>query len=590
LKQRLMHQPHVAAGWPAVRTILHAVDPQGSYAGRLPILAGLGLAASLAEGLGVSLTILFFYLLLGRGAEAMSETSLLGALFRTIGGWFGNSAPLLLLVLFAVIMTRTAISIGYGQLVARARHELNERIRRALSEQYFRMSYGSFLRYEQGDLIEASVGQSWCVAESYAAVAHMIVCIATATVFGVFLLGASWQITLIAGAGFAALYVAAHFLHSKARLFGEKVSAAQQNFADALVTVLASMRTLRVFGREAAARDRLDGASREISRNYTSLDELQTYIAPLNELGMFLILAGIVTAARFGGLPFASSLAAVLLLLRLQPYLREFEQSRLRLASYGFAMRVVAAALDGSDKAYDEPGRVGFTKLREGIRFDGVTLRYAGAARPSLAAVNATIPAGRTTAITGPSGAGKTTMVSLLLRLYRPDVGRVLVDGVPLGDVRIADWRAHVAVAGQDVEIVEGTLADNIAFGRPAISRARVEEAANLAGLAEVIAGLPEGYDTYVGERGARLSAGQRQRLGLARALASRPEILILDEALNAVEARLEASLRAAVLAAMQGRTVVIVCHQLESRAGIDHVIELVDGRVAASPEPVPAH
>ncbi len=580
-----MHHPHVAAGWPAVRMIMRAVDPRGSYARRLPMLAGLGLAASLAEGLGVSLTILFFYLLLDRGAEAMAETSLLGAFFRAVGSWFGDSALLLLIVLFTVILARTAIGIGYGRMVARARHALNDRIRRALSEQYLGMSYGSFLRYEQGDLIEASVGQSWCVAESYAAVARMIVCIATAGVFGVFLVAASWQITLIAGGGFAVLYLAAHFLHSRARLFGEKVSEAQQNFADALVTVLASMRTLRVFGREGGARDRLDEASRAISRNYTGLDELQTYIAPLNELGMFLILSGIVAAARFGGLPFASSLAAVLLLLRLQPYLREFEQSRLRLASYGFAMRVVASALDVRDKIYDEPGHVGFEKLREGIRFEGVTLRYEASGRPSLAEVDAVIPAGQTTAIIGPSGAGKTTMVSLLLRLYRPDKGRILVDGVPLANVRVADWRAQVTVAGQDVGIVEGTLAENIAFGRAQISRAQVEEAANLAGLAEVIAGLPEGYETYVGEHGARLSAGQRQRLGLARALVTRPEILILDEALNAVETRLETSLRASVLAAMKGRTVVIVCHQLESREGIDHVIELVDGAIAIRPE-----
>ena len=157
------------------------------------------------------------------------------------------------------------------------------------------------------------------------------------------------------------------------------------------------------------------------------------------------------------------------------------------------------------------------------------------------------IPAGRTTALVGSSGAGKTTLIHLLLRLYKPDAGKILVDWRPLQDLRRADWLGLLAVAGQDIDLIEGTVIDNILMANARASRDDVLEAARMAGVTEFVDPLPEGYETWIGQQGHRFSGGQRQRLGLARALLRKPQLLILDEAMNALDNELEHRINQAI-------------------------------------------
>ena len=220
--------------------------------------------------------------------------------------------------------------------------------------------------------------------------------------------------------------------------------------------------------------------------------------------------------------------------------------------------------------------------LREHIRLVEVTMRYPGASQDALHDVTAEIGAGQSVGLVGPSGAGKTTLVDVILGLLRPTGGDIIVDDLPLTDDRLPAWRHSIGYVPQEVFLLDSSLRDNIVFGRHGIDEARVEESVELAQLADVIATLPAGLETRVGERGVRLSGGQRQRIGIARALVTRPTLLILDEATAALDTQTEAAITES-LAILHGRTTtIVIAHRLSTVQNCDQIIFLEQGRVRA--------
>lgn len=220
--------------------------------------------------------------------------------------------------------------------------------------------------------------------------------------------------------------------------------------------------------------------------------------------------------------------------------------------------------------------------LRGDIRFEGVHFAY-DPARPILSGIDLTVRAGETVAFVGASGAGKTTLLALLPRFYDPRAGRITIDGLPLAAMTLESLRRQIGLVSQDVFLFGGTLRENIAYGRLDASEAEVQEAAMQAQLGPLIASLPEGLDTVVGERGVMLSGGQKQRVAIARVFLKNPPILILDEATSALDSETEREIQAALEALAQGRTTLVIAHRLGTIRKADRIVVMAEGRVVES-------
>ena len=221
--------------------------------------------------------------------------------------------------------------------------------------------------------------------------------------------------------------------------------------------------------------------------------------------------------------------------------------------------------------------------VRGMISFDKVTFRYP--ARPEVSALNEvslTVRPGETVALVGPSGAGKTTILQLLLRFYDPDGGTISLDGIALPDMARADFRRAIALVPQSPVIFAASARENIRFGRPDATDAEVEEAARAAAAHDFIAALPGGYDAYLGERGVMLSGGQRQRIAIARAILRDAPVLLLDEATSALDAESEQAVQAAVERLSESRTTLVVAHRLATVKRADRIVVFDQGRISA--------
>ena len=222
-------------------------------------------------------------------------------------------------------------------------------------------------------------------------------------------------------------------------------------------------------------------------------------------------------------------------------------------------------------------------KLSPEIEFDDVTFGYEGGRRPALRDVSFKLRAGERLGLVGASGAGKSTLVWLILRFLDPQHGRVLLGGRDLRELPLDQVRGQVSVVTQDTYLFDGTVAENIRFGKPDASGQELEAVARAANAHGFVAALPRGYDTVIGERGVRLSGGQRQRIAIARALLKSAPILVLDEALSSVDAENEAVIQEALDRLMEGRTTLIIAHRLSSVVGSDRILVLDNGRLVES-------
>ncbi len=349
---------------------------------------------------------------------------------------------------------------------------------------------------------------------------------------------------------------------------------------------IAGVRVVKAFAREAHQRTRFE---RSVGRVFDQAMVSARLQARYNPLIGFLPQLGLAAVLLVGGrqvidhqLTLGQFSAFYFYLLMLLSPMRTLG------VILGLSQRATASGarifelLDRTPRLVSAPGAPPLPAGSGNVRLEGVELTYEGAGGPALRGVTLEIAAGRTVALVGATGSGKTSMAALIARLYDPTAGVVAIDGTDLRDVSVESVRAAVAVVTDDPFLFSASVRENIAYARPEATPAEVEAAARRAQADEFIMRLPEGYETRVGERGLTLSGGQRQRLAIARALLADPRVLILDDATSSVDASTERLIKRGLREVMAGRTTLVIAHRLSTIALADEIVVLEDSRVAA--------
>ena len=347
--------------------------------------------------------------------------------------------------------------------------------------------------------------------------------------------------------------------------------------------------TLKAFGQSKTRGQFLAEKARHLYRSTMGIVAVDGVSSATTVLG---ISAGATAALVWGGIRVSNGeleLSTLIIVLMLGGEV--FRPVR-ELASLYHQGMVAMASAEGIFSLLDTPitveeptedRRVADTDPAPGVTFDSVDFAYEGGRRPALREMSFTLRAGETLGLVGASGAGKTTIVWLLLRFYDPAAGRILLGSHDLRDLPIDVLRSRISVVTQETYLFNGTVAENLRVGKPDASQGELEEAAKAANAFEFIVALPGGFETVVGERGIKLSGGERQRIAIARALLKAAPILVLDEALSSVDAANEAAIQQALDRLMEGRTTLVIAHRLSSVVGADRILVMEDGRLVES-------
>ena len=555
---------------------------------RILLFTGLSVMAAFLEGFGMAMFLpVLEYVEKGQNAAQLAQSSAMWRHLLETYAFLGIEVGLLVLVASAVAIMLVRVLVVYLRQVYTAwlGQEMQHTTRSSLFDAYMGMDYGATTLLSSGGLINILTTEAQRAAGSFAALFALAANIAVCVGFVVVLLWLSTPLTILAVVflGISAMTVAYYVRHT--RSFSHTATDANDRYSRLALERLGAFRLVKLTATSAREAERTRQASQKVRDLLYWLSRVAASVDLIME-PMVLISGGAILYLAISVFDMSLSQVGifVLILLRLLPLAKEIMKSR---QTYNACVGSLGAVIDSHARAVAASelagGRRSFASVKTSIAFRNVSFTYPGAQSPALVDVDLEIPAGKVTALVGPSGAGKTTLADIIPRLRVPQTGKVLYDGVDGAEYDLGSLRRCMAFVSQDAIVLDDTVAQNLRFVRPEATEAELWDALSRAQAADFVRSLDQQLETRLGERGTRLSGGQKQRLSLARALLQNSAVLILDEPTSALDSETERDIQAALDNLRTGGkvTIIIIAHRLSTIRNADQIVVLKDGEVA---------
>jgi ATP-binding cassette, subfamily B, bacterial len=492
----------------------------------------------------------------------------------------------------AVAAVTSALGVVQAWISTKVGQQVMHRLRTDVFAHLQRQSIAFFTRTRTGEVqsrITNDIGGMQSVVTSTATSVASNLTTAVATL--VAMLALSWQLTLVS---LLVLPPSVWLTRRVARMRRAVTAAQQRELADLNVTVeeglsISGVQLAKTLGAGPALVDRFTGSSARL------VDlELRAQLAGRWRMAATTVVFAAIPAVIYlsAGLPVTAGAMTIGTLVAFTALQAGLFRPITGLLNVGVSL-VSSLALFARIFEYldlpvevDDPAvpiEVDLAGVRGHVRIDDVTFSYPGSDVAALAGVTVDVPAGSTLALVGETGSGKSTLAGLVARLHDPDAGRIMIDGLDLLDMRLADVARIVGVVSQETYLLHDSVRENLRYARPDAMDAEIEAAARAAQVHDLIAGLPDGYDTVVGSRGHRFSGGEKQRIAIARTLLRDPRVLVLDEATSALDTATERAVQQALDALRRGRTTITIAHRLSTVRDADRIVVLDAGRIVES-------
>ncbi|MCK6453237.1 MAG: ABC transporter ATP-binding protein/permease [Alphaproteobacteria bacterium] len=519
----------------------------------------------------------------------IARLALLGWLIAAaIAGRPAGDLALMALATAASMFARAGFDHWRAVVANRTAARVQSRLRLALNDQLMRLGPARIGAARSGDMLVVlteGVEQLHTYFGRY--LPQLAVAALTPVAIFAFLAFLDLPVALVMLAAALATLLAPAALHRMNSRSAIQRSRDYKEFAAELLDSIQGLATLKAFGQSAARARRMAELARQVHRSTMWVLAASTMTRLVTDFGIAVGAAGALALGVWrvseGAMPFASLVVVLMLGVEVFRPLRELREL-LHTGMLGqSSAEAIIELLAQRPTIEARPAPAAPRVLAPTVSFEDVRFAYPGGRGPAHRGMSFAVAAGERVGIVGPSGSGKSTIMRLLLRFHDPQSGVVRLGSVDLRELSLDEIRRHVAVVGQDTMLFHGSIAENLRLAKPDASAGEIEAAARAANAHGFITRLPQGYATVIGERGLRLSGGQRQRIAIARALLRDAPILVLDEALSAVDAENEAVIQQALDRLMQGRTTLIFAHRLSSVIGADRILALGDGGVAES-------